>query len=97
VSAHARAAVLLRRTKWPNGCGDACVGGSNDAPCGSDSECPGGFCHNADCRLIRATPIRVRGDAALRVQRSVGARRALRAMRQRRGLRSCPVFHVCAG
>ena len=35
----------------PNECDTACLGGANDANgCTADSECPGGFCHNSDCR-----------------------------------------------
>jgi hypothetical protein len=36
----------------PNACDAACVGGlNNKAGCVVDTECPGGFCHPADCRL----------------------------------------------
>jgi hypothetical protein len=36
----------------PNACLAACRGGGNDlVPCSVDSECPGGFCQQASCRL----------------------------------------------
>jgi hypothetical protein len=46
----------------PNACNAACVGGGSDAAaCAANSDCPGGFCHPADCRDATSPPVCVGG------------------------------------